>query len=138
MKFYLLHPISVHFPIALLLIAFLFKIGSLLFKKEEWDKISIILLFLGTITAVVAMGLGLLAEETVPHVPDAWEVLYNHKRLGLTTGGLFLVLSGWRLFFKDFWPKVFLWGWVLATGVLLTTAYFGGELVFHFGVGYQQ
>ena len=137
MKLYLLHPIAVHFPIVLLLTSLFFKAGHLIFKKEEWDKTSTALLFLGTIAAVIAAGLGLLAEETVPHVPDAWEHLYNHKLLGLTTAGLFVVLSVWKFFFEKFWPKAFFFFWILASGILIATAYFGGELVFHFGVGYN-
>ncbi|MBI2646252.1 MAG: DUF2231 domain-containing protein [Deltaproteobacteria bacterium] len=138
MKIYLLHPLAVHFPIALLLTALFFKVGDLLFKKEGWGKTSTTLLFLGTLAAVIAAGLGLLAEETVPHVPDAWEYLYTHKRLGLVTAGLFSVLSVWRFFFTDRWPKAFFWVWILASVVLIVTAYFGGELVFQFGVGYHQ
>ena len=138
MKFYLLHPIAVHFPIALLLTSLFFQGGYRFLKKEGWDKTSTALLFLGTIAAVIAAGLGLLAEETVPHVPSSWEYFYNHKRLGLITAGLFAVLSLWRLFFSGRWPKIFFWVWILASVVLIVTAYFGGELVFQFGVGYHQ
>ena len=138
MKFYLLHPISVHFPIALLLTGLFFKAAQMLFKKEGLDTASTALLFLGTIAAGGAAGLGLLAEETVPHIPDAWEYLYNHKLLGLVTAGLFSILSLWKLFFGELWPKVFFLVWILASIVLIVTAYFGGELVFQFGVGYNR
>ena len=36
MKLYLLHPIAVHFPIALLLLALAGEIFSVLLKDEKW------------------------------------------------------------------------------------------------------
>ncbi len=143
MKLYLLHPISVHFPITLLITALFFEGVHRIIHKEWLGKASTALLYLGTLGALTAAGLGLLAEDTVPHVPDAWEFLYNHKILGLVTAGLFLVLSAWKLFWGKFWPasmtpRVFLGVWILAIVILMVTAYFGGELVFQFGVGYHR
>lgn len=136
MELYHLHPISVHFPIALLLTGLIFE-GIGFFKKnsKEFYTISSPLLWLGTVSIVIAIGLGLLAEEKVPHVPSAWEVLYNHKGLGLLTAGLFLILSSWRFLLGNRWQKFFLFLWMIASIVLIITGFFGGKLVFNFGVG---
>ena len=71
-KLYLLHPAVVHFPIALLIVGFAGALAG--FFSERWvrraDAVSW-LLWLGTASAWVAMGLGLLAARTAPHVPPA-------------------------------------------------------------------
>jgi uncharacterized membrane protein len=80
------------------------------------------------------MALGLLAEDKAPHVPLAWEVLADHKTRAFWTVGAFSVLSIWRITRrKD--HKSQLAAWALCLGLLLSTAYLGGRLVFDFGMG---
>jgi len=81
------------------------------------------------------MGLGLLAQKTADHVPPAWETLADHKSLGFWTVGLFTALSLWRKLWPNRWPRALVIGWALAAGVLLATAYHGGEVVYSFGMG---
>lgn len=136
MQWHLLHPIAVHFPVALLitgLAAFLsFRAG----KGPPWlSQASSWLLWLGTLAAWAAMGLGLLAEKTAPHVPSAWEVLDHHETLAYWTVGLFSALSLWRWRMPGRGEKYFWIAWLAAVGVLIATAFHGGELVFHFGMG---
>lgn len=80
------------------------------------------------------MGLGLLAEDKAPHVPEAWAVLSDHKTRAFWTVGVFSALSLWRILRKkDRLPQTLLWA--AALGLLLSTAYLGGRLVFDFGMG---
>lgn len=136
MKLYLLHPAVVHFPLALLLVGFVGACVCRLSKARPWltDTVSW-LLWLGTASAWAATGLGLLAAKTAPHVPPAWETLADHKTLAYWTVGLFTALSVWRLVFRDRWPRAFLIAWLAAAGVLIVTAYHGGELVFTHNMG---
>lgn len=136
LKPYLLHPAFVHFPIALLLTGLAGACAFAWSKRRAWlaDAVSW-LLWLGTASAWAAAGLGLLAERTAPHVPPAWETLYNHQALAYWTLGLFTALSLWRYFFRDRWPRLFLIVWLAAAAVLLATAYQGGELVFTHNMG---
>jgi uncharacterized membrane protein len=134
---YLLHPVAVHFPIALLTTGLMGAVVDAVSRRRwSWvaDGVSW-LLWLGTASAGVAAGLGLLAENTAPHVPPAWETLALHETLAYWTVGLFTVLSLWRFFYKERWPRAFVLAWLLAVGVLLTTGYQGGELVFTHNMG---
>lgn len=135
-KLYLLHAAFVHFPIALLLTGL--AVGSVDSVTKRWgwlaDAVSW-LLWLGTASAWGALGLGLLAEKTAPHVPPAWETLATHKTLAFWTVGFFSALALWRRFFKDRWPRFFIAAWLTAAGILLATAYQGGELVFTHNMG---
>ncbi|OGR81184.1 MAG: hypothetical protein A3I11_06330 [Elusimicrobia bacterium RIFCSPLOWO2_02_FULL_39_32] len=165
MRFYLLHPIAVHFPIALLIFGFIAEVFSLILKnnntllreegiqtkenrEEKWNWLlpsAEWSLWLGTISVWVTVGLGLLAEETAPHISAAWEVLAEHETLGLWTAGLFSALSILRFFFrnqwrttKKIWRWVFIFLWLGAISVLIATAFHGGELVFNFGIGVKK
>ena len=157
LELYLLHPIAVHFPIALLTFGFVLGWVSYFQKKSSWlQEATSWSLWVGTLFAWAAMGLGLLAEDMVPHVPPAWETLAEHETLGFWTVGLFTALSLWRLWMTGALPRwisswapsagrisgravlAFLVAWGVAEGVLLSTAFHGGELVFHFGVGVQR
>ena len=90
---------------------------------------------MGTMTAWAALGLGLLAESTAPHVPPAWQTLNLHETLAYWTVGSFTVLSLWRWRWGRRKEGLFLALWLGACAVLLATAIQGGELVFTHGVG---
>jgi len=74
MPWHLLHPAAVHFPIALLSLGWVFAAAAeLRGAKSPWaEPAARWTLWLGTLSAWAALGLGLLAEETAPHVPAAW------------------------------------------------------------------
>lgn len=136
MEWYYLHPIAVHFPIALLTTGLAALLAARAGKGPPWlSQASFWLLWLGTLAAWAAMGLGLLAEETAPHVPEAWETLAEHETLAYWTVGLFSALSLWRWKMPERWEKIFWIAWLAAVGVLIATAFHGGELVFKFGMG---
>lgn len=104
-------------------------------ETESW------LLWLGTAAAWLALGLGLLAEKTAPHVPPAWETLADHETLAWWTVAAFTALSCLRLYAvrtgrdggKLRGAQALLW--VLGLCLLIATAMHGGELVFRFGMG---
>ena len=105
-------------------------------RRAEWlAKPASWLLWLGTVAAWVTLGLGLLAEETAPHVPPAWQTLELHETLAFWTVGLFTALSLWRWRMGRRWEGWFLLLWLAACGVLVATAFEGGELVFSHGMG---
>ncbi len=147
MHLYHLHPIAVHFPIALLSAGFLAEILSLTLKEESrgwWSTASQRLLWLGTLSLWIALGFGLLAEETAPHVPPAWEVVEEHETLGFITAGIFSALSIVRFYFRGrwgvfrkTWRVVFAMAWLVSAAVLFATGFYGGKLVFEYGMGVE-
>lgn len=102
---------------------------------ESW------LLWLGTASAWIALGLGFLAERTAPHVPPAWEVLAEHENLAWWTCSAFAALSSLRLFAirtgrdAGAFRAAQILMWLIGLGLLIATATHGGELVFRFGMG---
>lgn len=138
-ELWLLHPAAVHFPIALLTVGWAVGIWSRVKRDVAWlpDAASR-LLWLGAAAAWAAMGLGLLAEETAPHVPPAWQTVNLHRTLGYWTVGVFTCLSLWRWRLGSRRERVFLFLWLAGCGLILATAYQGGELVFSYGMGVKS
>lgn len=143
MKLWLLHPMAVHFPVALLLTGFALHARALRAGGGEWTApASRWLLWLGTAAAWAALGLGLLAERTAPHVPGAWETLAEHETLAYWTCGVFTAVSAaafWLVRKGEAAPN---WGraaltvlWLGGLVVLFETAEHGGELVYDHNMG---
>jgi uncharacterized membrane protein len=133
---HLLHPMAVHFPIALLALGLLAALGSARSGAPAWLRgAAFALLCLGTAALWVALGLGLLAERLAAHEPAAWRVMAEHKRLAWISTGLFsALLAVWRWVPKRGFP-VLLAAWALLYVLLAVTAHQGARLVFEFGVG---
>lgn len=130
---YLLHPVAVHFPIALLTAGFVAELWSR--RRAAAAEAASWLLWAGTASAWAALALGLLAEKTAPHVPPAWQTLHRHETLAYWTTGLFTALSLWRWRLGRRAQAAFLVVWIVACAALLATAREGGELVFTYGMG---
>ncbi|MBO6495522.1 MULTISPECIES: DUF2231 domain-containing protein [Roseivirga] len=137
-----LHPMIIHFPIALWMLAVLFDF-SLVFRTKEWLRRAAIWMYvIGAISALAAFLSGSQAIDLVS-VPMQGEVTASkHSDWAHYTlyylGGYALL----RLFI--FWQRLDKKKWVLillfilgATGMVLVakTADLGGKLVYKYGVG---
>jgi uncharacterized membrane protein len=137
-----LHPVFVHFPLALLPLALVFLVAARLRKREEFERLGLWLLWLGTVGALTAAGTGLLAEETVSAPEAAEEVIELHEKLGQVAAGLAVVLSLLSLLGRR-WkvpglPAVLIVGLLILSGILALGADRGGQLVYQYGVSVQK
>lgn len=133
---HLFHPAAVHFPIAFLFLGFAAGAAAHLRRGPPWlGNAASLLLWLGAAAVWAALGLGLLAQESAPHVPAAWETLEDHESLAWASAAAFTVLSVWRWRRPGAAPRLFLILWLAACGLLTATAFEGGELVFKHGMG---
>lgn len=132
------HPLFTHFPIALLLASLGFYLMGLVFKKEHFLKSGQWTLYLGTLSAAVAVWTGLQAADTVSHAGSSHQLMMTHQYLGITVLALSVLLSLWLILSKSHIPKakpVFIGGLVLVAVLILQQVDFGGRLVFFHGVG---
>ncbi len=92
------HPVLVHFPIALLTMYLIVEICSVFSKGEELRITAKWMLYLGTVGALVSAVVGLLGAEHVFHEGDVHGLMQKHRDYGLNVLALSLLLSTWKIF----------------------------------------
>jgi uncharacterized membrane protein len=92
-----LHPMLVHFPIALITIGFIADLVSLFFKSEKClSKTGLYLMILGTLAAVVAWSSGHIFTSE-PSQGSIVEVFIKHETAALVTMLLMIIGSLMRI-----------------------------------------
>ncbi len=134
-----LHPLLVHFPIALLPSYIALDWAGRLWKEKAFTEAAWYALLLGLVGTLVTLVTGLLAARAVPMDSPALATLNTHKFIGITTlviFGIQAVCYG-RNRGKYTPGKQALHTVIQLVGVALVVAvgYFGGELVYTFGIG---
>ena len=133
------HPLVVHFPIALLLVGAGLDGAALALRRPSLHRIALWDLALGTLMAGAAVLSGLQAEDVAKHSFEIWQVITWHKRLGISTFILGLMVVSWRLAKRDrLSPRARMVTTaltVMLVGTLSVGAYLGGRLVYEFGGG---
>lgn len=133
------HPLVVHFPIALLLMAVLLDLLAIALKHPAWHRVALWNLGLGTLGAGVAVWSGLRAAEVARHTFAIHQVMERHERLGVATLILGSLIVAWRLLARDrLGPRSRTLAMLLMAAMAGTLAYgahLGGRLVYEFGVG---
>jgi uncharacterized membrane protein len=142
----LIHPMLVHFPIVLFIAALAMDIILLLTKKDLADRQCLPLtalsaLLLGILSAGAAAIFGDIALDKAVSLGFPTGPLETHETLALITiavfsiHGLLRVLAVWRRY-----PLRGISAWIatlpgmVGVVLLIATAYYGGELVYHLGV----
>lgn len=147
-----LHPLVIHFPIALLFITPVFVLlAAFLGKHGRWFGLTaLMLLVMGTVSGAVAVSSGNAAFHAMESVEDGgWEVAEEHQQaaqevqimfIGLTFlyAVLFvipLVIAKWNV--RRYWlltNLVFLALLMVVNLQLAHAAHLGGRLVHQYGV----
>lgn len=137
------HPLVVHFPIALLIIASLFKILTLFLKEQTWKQGGSVLLLLGTLGVWLAIYTGNLADGIVSRTLCDPTVLKAHENSAYALAWLFtaaFLLDAAHLFklFKSDakWLKLSVIILMLTgSGFLVYAGHLGAQLVYQQGAG---
>ncbi len=141
-----IHPMLVHFPIVLWLLAVACQClvvlrGESFERRRSWQQASLWLLVLGTLGGIVAAGFGDAAMDIAKEKGFPTAPIEEHESLAMTTLTLFGVLTLVQAVI--YWRRIALnraLSWVLpvaglvGVALLLMTAWHGGELVYEIGV----
>jgi len=143
-----IHPVVIHFPIALLLTSAVFDSACLVLRKFLWlDRAATALQVIGGIGLGAAYLTGLRAEEHAQPVTGAAQgILAEHESLALLTLGAVAAAVIVKLFVTwlgrhDLRVQVGIFrllALILIFGtvfLLVMTAYHGGLLVYDHGIG---
>jgi uncharacterized membrane protein len=132
-----LHPMLVHFPIALVVFGFIADIAALVFKKETFlAKTGFYLLIIGTLAAGAATLAGILFTSEL--AGEAEKVRELHELFAYITLGILSATLILRIFLKIKkledsnlkWLAICLYGF--ATVAVMLTGLYGGTLVYNF------
>lgn len=134
-----IHPLVVHFPLALLPVATLFYLLAWLSGRDSLAWTALWLLVLGSVSGAVAAGTGLYADEGVMVDPSVREQLLDtHKVWMLSTLGSSAVLTIWALVRRPFPTRgrgVFVLLLLVVLAVMAHGADYGGRLVYDYNAG---
>lgn len=137
-----IHPMVVHFTIAInYLCALAGLLGLFLRKTDFWGKAFFYLLILSILATIGAGVAGVISESYISHIPGAVQpIFHDHKKYGELTG-VFLVLAFLTqtyLLWRSKLHKVYVAAFILCvvSTVFVTLAgHLGGTMVYHYGFG---
>ena len=139
-----IHPLLVHFPIALTLTAALLVGVHLVTRGAEWLRIASVLIYLSAAAALVAAATGLMASDGLGHDTPGHELVHEHRDIMLVYTGLIIGLAILHAL-----AQREIWGWLshgavkaarlglllAACATLIIGADRGALLVFGHGIG---
>lgn len=132
------HPLIVHFPIALLISFVAVELLGTVFKTHSWRHLAGGLLYLGTLAAGAAVMAGEIAGSTVEHGENVHQILEQHETIGYLILSLSILLSIWRLLagglVKGLMNIPYILLSVLLALLIVLGADLGGMMVYKFGV----
>jgi uncharacterized membrane protein len=136
-----LHPVVVHFPIALIIVGFTAEVVSLFFRKEKClSKTGFYLMVLGSLAAIVAWSTGHLFTEA-PTQGEILNVYLKHKTGGfitmvlITAGALFRIWLMVRKKEETSLKWIVFVFYLLAFAAVTFTGLMGGTMVYNFMIG---
>jgi uncharacterized membrane protein len=130
-----LHPLFVHFPIALWSGALVFEIVAVARANEDWHRTAARSLYLGTIAAIFAVLTGWRAERSVPPFGGAHDAMSVHETLMLfatTLAGWLCIVSLLKPRISGMAQKLFLAGLVVLVILVGIGADRGAEMVYRY------
>jgi len=136
-----LHPMIVHFPIALLTVGFIAEVVSLFFKNEKClSKTGFYLMVLGTLSAVAAWSTGQLFTDH-PTEGEISTIFEKHATGALITMILMIICSLFRIWIMIQKKEETNLKWIslgfyfLGFVAVAYTGLMGGSIVFYFMIG---
>ncbi|GAA5039269.1 hypothetical protein GCM10011506_38260 [Marivirga lumbricoides] len=137
------HPLSVHLPLAILLMATLFFLIGYFSKKGFWENMSKVLLLIGTAGAWLAIYTGNLADPVVSRQICDPTVLATHETNAYVVAWLFSAVAvliileylGWLNQFRKIAHLCILILSLTGSGFLMYTGHLGATLVYQQAAG---
>lgn len=136
-----IHPMIVHFPIALLTTFVLLEILWFIFRKDWIKNSSVLTLFIGLISVIPTLLSGEASAEAIENMQQVAELVKSHETFAKLTGLTFLIVfiikvvlmrTGKLNFKTNLIPFILS---LVGIYFLIQTGLRGGELVYKHGAG---
>lgn len=133
------HPLVVHFPIVLLLLAALMQIGAPFFRSKAYNYIVAALALFGFLTGILSATI-FHAHPSHSISRDAMELFEAHEKFALLTlwfsGGAAILKIAALFYNHKRWLEVIILSLLLASGTTVAIAgHHGAALVYKQGIG---
>jgi uncharacterized membrane protein len=133
-----LHPIVVHFVIAMGLIAFVFDIIGIVARRPALFEVSFWNLLFATVAIFVAILFGQVEAGLANPYGASRDILSLHTTLGWSLAGVLSVLSGWRYVLRsrdpERLPLMFLAGGGVLSLLIGVQVILGNQLIWVYGL----
>lgn len=141
------HPIFVHFTVALFSSSFILYVLAYWTAHTKWkskifasefETVARWCLWVAALMTIATVSAGFYAYYTVKHDTISHAVMTVHRNWALATAAAIFLMASWAV-----WRYVkhkgltlsFIIALLIVQGLLLTTAWYGGELVYRYGIG---
>lgn len=133
-----LHPIVVHFVIAMGLISFVFDLIGVIFRRQRLFEVSFWNLLFATAAIFVAIIFGQVEAGLAEPYGASRTILDWHSTLGWSLAGILSVLTGWRYVLRNRDPQTLPLPFLAAGGVLallvVVQVTLGNQLIWVYGL----
>lgn len=133
-----IHPMLVHFPIALLITSFICDGAYFLTSWNSLRHAGFWMLGMATITGALTVLAGLFDMRRAPLAEDVHVRVHRHMWVGIGLYAVIAALTAWRWTFHvdggGVLPMIYLDAAFLAVALAAFQGWLGGELVFRYGV----
>lgn len=138
-----IHPLLVHFAIALTTAAAVAYVLAGMPATNRWRATLVPaadwMLAFAVLSIIATIGAGFQAYYSVAHDAPSHSAMTTHRNWAVPTGIAILLLALWRWRRRAVAPSVlFITGTVVAVALLTVTAWWGGRLVYGYGLGVAQ
>ena len=133
-----IHPIVVHFVIAMALITVVFDVIGVFSRKKNLFEVSFWNQIVATVAIFVAIIFGQVEAGLANPYGASRDILNIHSTIGWSLAGVLALLTGWRYVARQKdpanLPRGFLALDVVLAGLVITQVYLGDKLVWVYGL----
>ena len=133
-----IHPIVVHFVIAMALITVVFDLIGVLTRRRNLYEVSFWNLLVATVAIFVAIIFGQIEAGLATPYGASRDILNYHSTLGWSLAAILSLLTGWRYVARQKDPTVLPRGFLIIDAVLAVLVccqvYLGDKLVWVYGL----
>jgi uncharacterized membrane protein len=134
-----IHPMIVHFPIAIIIFGFIVELVSHIFRKDIWlRKVSLYFMIMGALSSIAAVLSGGLFNDESKFRGAIVLVKEQHQLFGNITMILIIAACLFRLYLvfddrEDSWLKwIVAFIYLLAVAAVCLTGLYGGTMVYNY------
>ena len=130
---YDLHPLVIHFPIALFSAAILFDLLFLIFNNNDFYAGGWWTMLFALVASAAAIATGIIDDTLIGHLGSVYPLWLNHGLVQLFSCSLFLTLFLWRtkdksIFYDNLKKRVYTAMALIGIAILYYGGHLGAEL----------